>query len=111
MVSSTGGAGHFGPLLPFVDGLARREDQLLLVVPPQLEATVAPIGHPFRLGAEPPREEVDAIWRRFPKASRNETAILANRELFGRLCTAAMLPAAETRVSRLTAGGRAARGG
>lgn len=95
LVASTGGAGHFGPLVPFIDALARRGDEVLLVVPPQLEATVAPMGHPFRLGAEPPQEELGAIWQRFPAVSRHDAAILANREIFGRLWTAAMLPAAE----------------
>jgi UDP:flavonoid glycosyltransferase YjiC (YdhE family) len=95
LVSSTGGAGHFGPLVPFLDALVRRVDEVLLVVPPELEATVAPMGLPFVLGADPPGEEVSAIWERLQTVSRSEAAILGNRELFGRLCTAAMLPAVE----------------
>jgi hypothetical protein len=65
------------------------------VVPPQLEATVSAMGHPFVLGADPPADELAALWERFSAASGQEAAILANRELFGRLWTAAMLPAAE----------------
>lgn len=95
LVSSTGGAGHFGPLVPFLDALARRGDEVLLVVPPELEETVAPMGHPFRLGANPPAEDVSAIWARLPTVSRSEAAVLGNREFFGRLCTTAMLPAVE----------------
>jgi UDP:flavonoid glycosyltransferase YjiC (YdhE family) len=95
LLSSTGGAGHFGPLRPFIEALARRGVELLIVVPPQLEATVSATGHPFVLGADPPADELAAPWERFSAASGQEAAILANRELFGRLWTAAMLPAAE----------------
>jgi UDP:flavonoid glycosyltransferase YjiC (YdhE family) len=95
LVSSTGGAGHFGPLVPFLEALARMGDEVLLVVPPKLEATVAPMGHAFVLGAEPPAEEVRALWGRMPMVSRSEAAILSNREFFGRLCTTAMLPSVE----------------
>jgi UDP:flavonoid glycosyltransferase YjiC (YdhE family) len=95
LVASTGGAGHFGPLVPFIDALGRRGDEVLLVVAPELERTVASMGHAFRLTEEPPADEVDALWERFAKVSRSEGAILANREYFGRLCTTAMLPVAE----------------
>ena len=95
LVSSTAGAGHFGPLVPFVEALARRGDEVLLVVPPGLEATAEATGLAFRIGADPPAEEAEAIRLRVPTAPPREAAVLANRELFGRLCTAAMLPALE----------------
>jgi UDP:flavonoid glycosyltransferase YjiC (YdhE family) len=95
LVASTGGAGHFNPVVPFVEALVRRGDQVLIVVPPELRATVEAMGRPFRVGAAPPRQEWDAIWDRVPTVSPQEMAVLVNRELFGRLCTAAMLPAIE----------------
>lgn len=95
LVASTTGSGHFGPLVPFLDALRRRGDEVLLVVPPGLAATVEAAGHPFRIGADPPAGEVAAIWDRFPAAPPAEAAILVDRELFGRLGTAAMLPALE----------------
>ncbi|WP_020574924.1 glycosyltransferase [Actinopolymorpha alba] len=95
LVASTGGAGHFNPLLPFVEAFTRRGDQVLLVVPPELWSTVETTGHPFRIGAAPPEDELAPIWERFPTAPPEEAAILANREIFGRLSTAAMLPALE----------------
>jgi hypothetical protein len=82
-------------LVPFLDAFARRGDEVLLVVPPELEATVAPMRHPFRVGADPPAEAVVAIRELLPTVSRSEAAVLGNRELFGRLCTAAMLPTVE----------------
>ena len=68
---------------------------MLLVVPPQLEATVRAIGQPFVVSAEPPRDELSALRERFARVSGHEAAVLGNRELFGRLWTAALLPAAE----------------
>ena len=94
-MSSTDGAGHFGPLRPFIEALVARGEELLIVVPPQLEAAVTAMGQPFVVSAEPPADELTALWERFSTASGQEAAILGNRELFGRLWTAAMLPTAE----------------
>jgi UDP:flavonoid glycosyltransferase YjiC (YdhE family) len=95
LVTSTAGAGHFHPLLPFVDALARRGDDVLLVVPPELEAAAVATGQPVRMGGTPPADELAAIWDRVPAASPEKAAYLVNREIFGRLNTAAMLPAVE----------------
>jgi UDP:flavonoid glycosyltransferase YjiC (YdhE family) len=95
LLSSTGGAGHFGPLRPFIEALVARGDELLIVVPPQLEAAVSAMGQPFVVSAEPPAEQLTALWERFSIVSGHETAILGNRELFGRLWTAALLPTAQ----------------
>jgi len=95
LVASTGGAGHFGPLVPVIEALAERGDELLLVVPPELEARAASLGQPFSVGDAPPAEELAAIHTRLATGSRREAAIAGNRDLFGRLWTAALLPAAE----------------
>jgi len=95
LVASTAGAGHFGPIVPFLQALGRRRDDVLVVGPPSLEAAVASTNHRFRMGAEPPAHEQAAIWERFSSAPREETSGLIDRELFGRLCTAAMLPTME----------------
>jgi UDP:flavonoid glycosyltransferase YjiC (YdhE family) len=92
LFSSTEGSGHFNPLVPFVDACVRRGDDVLVVGPPKLEATLAARGEPYRIGAAPPAAEVAEIWARFPTVSRREAGVLIDRELFGRLSTAAMLP-------------------
>jgi hypothetical protein len=94
LLSSTDGAGHFGPLRPFIDALVARGDDVLIVIPPRLEPTVRAIGQPFLVSAEPPAERVAALWERVSAVSGREAARLGNRELFGRLWTAALLPAA-----------------
>jgi UDP:flavonoid glycosyltransferase YjiC (YdhE family) len=95
LVTSTAGAGHFGPLVPVAAAAARRADEVLFVVPPELKDRAEATGHQVRLGADPPAAEMAAIRERAATASRTEESVLINREVFGRLCTAAMLPAVE----------------
>ncbi|HXY44077.1 MAG TPA: glycosyltransferase [Acidimicrobiales bacterium] len=95
LAASTAGAGHFGPLEPILQALARRGDDVLVVGPPSLAAAAGAAGLCFRAGAEPPLEEQASIWEQFPKVSRREAGALIDRELFARLCTAAMLPVME----------------
>lgn len=92
---SLGGAGHLGPLVPFLDAARRRGHETLVVGPPALRGLVDASGHPFAAGGEPPESEVAPIRERLPRASAREASVLGNRELFGRLATAAMLPAME----------------
>ncbi len=99
LVASGPGAGHALPLLPFVTALADRGDDILLVVPPELEATAQGTGQPYRLGARPPAAELDPLWARFGEAPPAEAAVIANREIFGRLNTAAMLPSTQAAVA------------
>lgn len=95
LLASTEGAGHYNPLVPFADALTRRGDEAMFVVPPGLHDTVLAGGYPFRIGAAPPAAEVDEIRARVPNVSPHEAALLVNREIFGRLDTAAMLPTVE----------------
>src|SRR4051794_28599286 len=93
LATSTAGSGHITPLLPVMDALVRKGDEVLLVVPPGLARMAEETGHPFRVGDDPPAAELADIWARVPLVSRDEAAILVNREIFGRLDTEAMLPA------------------
>jgi len=95
LLASTDGAGHFGPLRPFIDALVARGDELLIVAPPRLEATVRAMGQPFVVSGEPPAEQLTELWERVSTATGREAAMLGNRELFGRLWTTALLPTAE----------------
>ncbi len=92
---SLGGSGHLNPLLPFLAGAQRRGDETLVVGPPALRELVELAGYAFRAGGEPPDADVAAIRERLPAALPREASLLANRELFGRLATTAMLAAME----------------
>ncbi len=60
--------------------------------PPALRLMVEQAGYPFSAGGEPPDADVAAIRDRLPLVPRAEASALANRELFGRMATDAMLP-------------------
>lgn len=90
---SLGGAGHLDPLGPFVEAVRAGGDEVLFVVPPSLEPRLAALGCPYRLGGAPPEAELATIRDGIATAPAPAAALLSERELFGRLCTAAMLPA------------------
>ena len=73
--------------------LSRRGDDVVIAGPPALREMVEEAGYPFRPGREPPESEVAAIREKLAVVSGAEASILANRDLFGRLATRAMLPA------------------
>ncbi len=87
---SLGGAGHLGPLLPFLAAARRQGHETVVVGPPALAEMVEAAGYGFRAGGEPTEEEVAAIRERLPVESPEVASVLGNRELFGRLATTAM---------------------
>lgn len=89
---SLGGAGHLNPLVPFLSVAERQGDDVVVVAPPALQAMVEARGFRFWPGGAPPEELVAPIRERLPLAPLEEARVLANRELFGRLATEAMLP-------------------
>jgi hypothetical protein len=89
---SLGGSGHLQPLLPLLDEARGRGHKTLVVAPPALAAMVAETGHDFAAGGEPPEAAIAPIRERLPVVPAPEASVLGNRELFGRLATAAMLP-------------------
>jgi UDP:flavonoid glycosyltransferase YjiC (YdhE family) len=92
---SLGGTGHLQPLLPFLDAARRLGHETLVVAPPALADMVGETGHRFEAGDEPPEAAVRPIREQLPVVSQREASVLGNRELFGRLATAAMLPSVE----------------
>ena len=97
---SLGGAGHLNPLLPFLTAARRRGDDTLVVGPQALASIVRDAGYPFAAGGEPPESAVAAIRERLPVVTATEGSRLANRELFGRLATNALLGGMEEVFSR-----------
>jgi UDP:flavonoid glycosyltransferase YjiC (YdhE family) len=93
---SLGGAGHFQPLVPFLDAARRAGHETSVICPPSMADMVEASGHPYRPGGEPSEHEVGPIRERLPVVTPAEASVLGNRELFGRLATTAMLPAMES---------------
>lgn len=99
---SLGGAGHLGPLVPFLDEARRAGHETLVVGPPGVAPLVAETAHPFEAGGEPSEEEVRPIREQLPVVAAEQASVLGNRELFGRLAKDAMLEPME----RIVAGWR-----
>jgi hypothetical protein len=92
LVASTRGAGHFGPLVPFIEGGLRAGHEVLVVGPPALADAVDAAGYPFRTGGAPPDEELGALWERVPAVPREEAEAIVIGGIFAGLNVAAMLP-------------------
>jgi UDP:flavonoid glycosyltransferase YjiC (YdhE family) len=91
LCSSSSGAGHFGPMVPFVRALQSRGDDVLVAVPPArqeqagaLEAELLPL-------PDPPEEDVAEVWSRV-RAGRPASV---DQEIFAGLNTTAYLPVLE----------------
>jgi UDP:flavonoid glycosyltransferase YjiC (YdhE family) len=93
LFTSTQGAGHYQPLVPFIEGCLRLAHDVHVVVPPELDETLAASGYPYTLGADPAPEELGAIWGSVRNVPVEEARRIVLGELFGRLKTAGMLPA------------------
>jgi len=92
LVSSTRGAGHFAPLVPFARACVRAGHEVLAAGPPDLEDAVAAAGLEYWPFDPPAEEELGPIWARVPSASQEEAGQLVVGEIFGRLNTTAALP-------------------
>jgi hypothetical protein len=93
-------AGHFGPLVPFVEAGVARGDAVLVVVPEAAAERARTTGAQVVPGGSPDPDELARLWRDFRAAPPREASVIANREVFGRLNTAAMLPAVERAVAQ-----------
>jgi hypothetical protein len=88
LFASTQGAGHFGPLVPFLGAALRRGHEVLVVGPPTLDAR----DYPFRAGATPPDEVLGPLWGRMPSLPPGQGDVVVVGQIFGRLNVEAMLP-------------------
>ncbi len=88
LFASTQGAGHFGPLVPFLEACVRGGHEVLVVGPPTLD----PGGYPFRPGATPPDEELGPVWAGMPAQPPGQGDVVVVGHIFARLNVRAMLP-------------------
>jgi len=91
LLCSTGLAGHFNPLLPFVAAAQERGDELFIVVPPSLAQEVKSLGVAHYISDPPDPEQSKELWRRAARLPHSSAARLLDGEFFGRLSTHAML--------------------
>jgi UDP:flavonoid glycosyltransferase YjiC (YdhE family) len=92
LFSSTRGAGHFNPLVPFVHAFVRAGHEALFAGPPDLAGPVDAAGFEFWEFDPPAEDELGPIWGRVPELPREEANEVVVGEIFGRLNTTAGLP-------------------
>jgi UDP:flavonoid glycosyltransferase YjiC (YdhE family) len=95
LLCSTGLAGHFNPLVPFIQAARERGDELFVVVPPSLAHEVEELGVAHYLSDPPDPTKSKDLWRRAARLPHTQAARLLDGEFFGRLSTEAMLETVE----------------
>jgi UDP:flavonoid glycosyltransferase YjiC (YdhE family) len=92
LFSSTRGAGHFNPLVPFARAFERAGHEVLMAGPPELAGPVEAVGFAFWEFDSPPRDVLDETWTRVPQLPPDEANVVVIGDIFGRLNTVAALP-------------------
>jgi UDP:flavonoid glycosyltransferase YjiC (YdhE family) len=92
LFSSTRGAGHFNPLVPFARAFERGGHEVMVAGPPDLAGPVDAAGFAFWQFDPPPEDELGAAWGRVPQLPPEEANQVVVGEIFGRLNTTAALP-------------------
>ena len=92
LFSSTRGAGHFNPLVPFANAFVRAGHEVLVAGPPDLAGPVEAAGFRFWQFDPPAEDELGPIWGRVPELPPEEANEVVVGEIFGRLNTTAALP-------------------
>jgi UDP:flavonoid glycosyltransferase YjiC (YdhE family) len=92
LFTSTRGAGHFNPLVPFARAFERAGHEVMFAGPPDLEGSAQAAGFRFWRLDPPPEDELGAIWSRVPELPPDEANKVVVGEIFGRLNTTAHLP-------------------
>src|SRR5688572_9209148 len=100
LITTTGSAGHFGPLVPFAKAVRGAGGEVLVATrestAPQLRAAgydVAPV-------ADGPEAERNAIFQDVWNLSNDEASIRVVSEIFGRIDTRAALPGVRATIER-----------
>lgn len=78
--------------MPFIEALRGGGHDVLVVTPEPARARAEATGARVVVGGSPDPAELDQLWLRFREAEPGEASVIANREIFGRLNTEAMLP-------------------
>ncbi|TWP49959.1 glycosyltransferase family 1 protein [Lentzea tibetensis] len=92
LFSSTAGAGHFGPLVPFVRSCLRAGNEVMVAAPAALAPAVSPTGATFWPFDDPPPDEMGAVMGGLHGMSHDEANRTVVGEIFGRLDATAAVP-------------------
>ena len=91
LFTSTQGAGHFNPLVPFARAFERAGHEVMFAGPPALGGPVEAAGSASGSSTRRPKDELGAIWARVPELPPDDANLVVIGEIFGRLNTTAAL--------------------
>lgn len=92
LASTTAGAGHFGPVVPFARACAAAGHEVRVAAPASFAAVVREAGFEHAPFDDVDREVMGAVFGRLPSLSREEANAVVVGEVFGRLDAQAALP-------------------
>lgn len=92
LFSSTAGAGHFAPLVPFIRSCLGQGHEAMVTAPVALETAARAAGAAFWAFDDPPPEEMGAAFASIARAGREEANRFVVGEIFGRLDATAAVP-------------------
>lgn len=90
---SIGGVGHLQPLVPLLRAAETSGHDVRVMAPPSMRDAVTRDGFAHANGGSPDDDVIALIREQLPVVSAAEASVLGNREMFGRIATASMLPA------------------
>src|SRR5206468_11793534 len=92
LLSSTRGAGHLQPLLPYARALVARGHEVAVAAPADVSDTVRDAGLPHLPFDHPGDDLLAPIWARLRGASEADMLTIAASEIFAGVSAAAALP-------------------
>src|SRR3954452_14404067 len=99
LMTSTRGAGHFGPLRAFAGAFARDGHEVLVAIPEQAVGMVRQAGHEAFALPEPDPEIRDAVFARTRGVSNDDANAIVIGELFAGVYARASLPGVQAAVA------------
>ena len=100
LVSTTAGAGHLGPIVPFARALVGAGHEVLATAPASFAASIEKAGFTHAPFADAPPEELAAVFARLPGLSNRDGNAVVFGEVFGRIDARAALPGVQALVDR-----------
>jgi len=92
LFTSIRNAGHFNPLVPFIDACRKRGHEVGVAAAVDLEAAVVKTGATFFVVDHPGDQVLGPIWAQLPKMTQREAQRTVIGEIFARLNGGAALP-------------------
>jgi UDP:flavonoid glycosyltransferase YjiC (YdhE family) len=92
LMTSNTGAGHVGPLVPFAHAFLNAGHDVRLAAPAKARVTVDRAGLPFYPLADPPADDVDAVFAGLHELPQEEQSVRVMRNVFADIDARASLP-------------------